>query len=491
VSLLPDPVRGRVLVVDGDWDSLAALAEALRARHHSVVLATDGRSGLSRAVETSPDVVVVDTEITAVDVRTFLELLRDNPRTADAIAFVAGRDDVERIAAVDARAEPLVKPFHPTEVVARIERALARKLGPTRDPELRGDLGQVSLPDLLQVFAANRRTGTLRIETPASVAELVVHEGRVVDAQLGRVAGEKALYRALALREGRFSFLPGLRAARARIDASTDALLLESARLTDELERLSAVLPPPSAMLRRAFVPETVTDLGRALLLALDEPRKVIDLVDARPEADVDVLAELAALVAARAVVVLTDDAERVDLCDEDEAVALRAAAMRLRRPGLEGPPRLAILAADAADVARLSRALALVDGFSPAAEPVAGAGRGVFGVLGTANVGGADLELFALPLDVPFRPLWSAALAPTLVALLLPRASETPSPAATGPADAAAALDEAAFELLHALGVSVVEAPAGWSEPAGAVAALRRALCATGASTLERSLRP
>jgi DNA-binding response OmpR family regulator len=478
VSLLPDAVRGRVLVVDGDWDALAALSEALRARQHSVVLATDGRTGLSRAVETSPDVVIVDRDVTAVDVRTFLELLRDNPRTADVITFVTARDDVERIAAVDPRAEPLVKPFQPAEVVSRVERALARKLGPARDPELRGDLEQVTIADLLQVFAANRRTGTLRIEAGESVAELAVHDGRIVDAQMGRVTGDKALYRALGLREGRFSFLPGLRATRARIDASTDALLLEGARVADELERLSAALPPPSAMLRRAFVPEAVSELGRALLLALDEPRSVAELVDARPEPDADVLAELAVLLSARAVVVLADGAERVDLCDEDEAVALRAAAMRLRRPGIEGPPRLAVLAADAAAVARFSRALALVDGFTPAVEPVAGAGRGAFGVLGTARLGGADLEVFALPLDLPFRPLWGALLSSTVAALALGAAADAPD------------LDEPGVDLLRALGVAVVQAPPGWPEPAGAVAALRRALGATGASTLERGLR-
>ena len=41
-------MKGRILVVDGNYDTLVALATALRARNHHVALATDGRSVLKR-----------------------------------------------------------------------------------------------------------------------------------------------------------------------------------------------------------------------------------------------------------------------------------------------------------------------------------------------------------------------------------------------------------------------------------------------------------
>ena len=86
--------RGRVLIVDNDYDALGALAKAIRERGHQVVLAADGRQGLQRAVEVTPDVVLVDWKVSALDVRTFLEVLRDNPRTGGAQAFVMGDGEI-------------------------------------------------------------------------------------------------------------------------------------------------------------------------------------------------------------------------------------------------------------------------------------------------------------------------------------------------------------------------------------------------------------
>lgn len=468
-----DRARGRVLIVDGDWDTLGALAEALRVRGHTVVLATDGRSGLARAVETSPDVVLVDRDVPVVDVRTFLEVLRDNPRTAEAHAFVMGRGDLARIATIDARAEPLVKPFQIAEVAARVERVIAARAAPVREPELRGDLEQVALFDLLQVFGANRRTGTLRVETEGALAEVRVHEGRIVDAIFGAAIGEKALFRALSLSAGQFAFLPGVRAPRERIDSSTDWLLMEAARQGDEVARFRTQLPSGGATLGRASSPTVASSAARELLEHLDEPRSIDELVDLMPTPDLEVLRAIAELLALGAVIVLDPRGERVELCDEDAAITLRTAALRLRRPGLEGSPRLAILASRAVDVARFSRALSQVDGFVAAASPAAGAGAGALGQLGTVRLDGVELELFVLPVEAPLRPLWAPFLAPTLAALRL------------------AALDESlaadATELLRSLGVSVLDAPPGWHEPRGAALAIRLALGAITPAQAER----
>ena len=115
--------QGRVLVVDADYNTLGTLARALRARGHHVTLCTDGRTGLQRAVESAPDVVLVDRDISVVDAQTFLDVLRDNPRTTSAHAFVLSESG-KASGSLDSRCEVLVKPFHVAEVVARIEAVL-------------------------------------------------------------------------------------------------------------------------------------------------------------------------------------------------------------------------------------------------------------------------------------------------------------------------------------------------------------------------------
>ncbi len=465
---MSEQVSGRVLVVDADYDTLGALSRALRGRGHQVVLAADGRAGLQRAVEVSPDVVLVDHELPILDVRTFLEVLRDNPRTGGTHAFVMGRDDAARFAGVDARAEAILKPFNAEEVASRVDEVLRARLGPKREPELRGDLQQVALFDLLQVFAANRRTGCLRVEGPVASGEVWVREGRIVDAVYGGAVGEKALYRVLAVALGRFVFAPGLEPARVRIDLPTDHLLMEAARQADEMGRLHDRLPPVGALVSRAGPVPRTSPMEQWVLDRLDEPRAIEELLDLAGASDLVVLQAIAALLDRDALRVFDPRGQVVRLCDRDEAVAMRAAVARLRRPGLTGPARLGVLSAEAADVARFGRSLGAVEEFVAAVEAPTEANGGAFGSLGVARIEGTDLELFALPLDPSLRPLWGPLLAPCRVALLL---SEEP-------------LDPDVEEALRALEVGLVPAPAGWERPQGAAEAIRAALAKAAPKT-------
>lgn len=459
-----EPLHGRILVVDADYDTLGALSRALRGRGHHVVLAADGRGGLQRAVEVSPDVVLVDQDVPILDVRTFLEVLRDNPRTSGTHAFLMGEGDRGRFAAIDTRAEPIVKPFNAEEVAARVDEVLRARLGPKREPELRGDLGQVALFDLLQVFSVNRRTGRLLVEGPVASGEVWVRAGRIVDAVYGRAVGEKALFRILGIGSGQFVFAPGMEAERARIDAPTDHLLMEAARQDDERERLRERLPPLAALVSLAARPAHVTPMQSWILDRLEEPRAIEELLDLSGAHDIELLEHIAEMLAHGALMVFDPRGEHARVCDPDEAVAMRAAVTRLRRPGLEGPARLGVLAQSLADVARFARALASVEEFVAAPQPVAEAGHGAFGPMGVLRIEGTDLELFALPLDPPLRPLWGALLSSARVVLSL------------GSGDPADEVEE----LLRALEVSLVPVPPGWERPKGAAEAMRAMLSQT-----------
>lgn len=456
-----DTARGRVLVVDEDYDTLDALATALRARGHQVVLATEGRTGLAHAVEIAVEVVLVDQEVPVLDLRTFFDVLRDNPRTSSAHLFVMGRGDPSRLAAVDTRAEAIVKPFNSDEVAARVDEIIRARRNPRSEPELRGDLAQVALFDLVQVFSVNRRTGRLSVEGLESAGSLWVRDGWIVDAVCGLAKGEKGLNRLLTMRQGQFVFHPDVEPRRERISATTDQLLIEAVRRIDELERVAEDLPALVAVLERARAAPELEHVAAAVYEALDEPRAIDELLDLLPEGDLEILRALRELLVSGALSVFDETGRQVDLCDAHEVPALRAAATRLRRPGLEGRARLGVLATSAADVARFARALGAIREFRPEVELPALAGEGAFGPLGVVRLQGFDVELFALPLDVPLRPLLGAALAPAVAALCLFYGE---------------ASDEL-VDLAALVDVRLVPAPAGWELPSGAVAALRSAL--------------
>lgn len=458
---MTDRIQGRVLVVDADYNTLGTLSRALRARAHHVTLCADGRAGLQRAVEGAPDVVLVDREVPVVDVLTFLEVLRDNPRTSGSKAFVMSDPDPAHLAALQSRVEVFVKPFHVAELVSRIEDVLRKRRGPQREPELRGDLEQVALFDLLQVFAANRRTGTLRVEAAGATGEICVKQGRVVDSAYRGAAGEKALYRLLAATEGHFVFFPDIAPIRETVEAPTDMLLMEAVRQVDELNALDNV-PNVTAHVALARRPGEVSEMAQRVLTALGEDTRGIDeLLDVFPESDLAVMKGIKELVENNALAILDGGTQRAQLCEEEDEVVLRAAALKLRPAGLEGPGRLAVLTQSYLDMQRLMRALSLVDSFVSEASAPAVAGEGSLGTIGLVRVAGVEVELFALPLDRALRPLWGVFLAPARAAIWLAR--DEP--------------DEHAAHLLKGLRVKVTQVQDGWEHPQGAAETLRTAL--------------
>ncbi|MFT3925952.1 MAG: DUF4388 domain-containing protein [Myxococcales bacterium] len=471
---MSERIQRRVLVVDPDYNTTGTLSRALRARGHHVTLAADGRAGLQRAVEIAPDVVLVDRDVPVVDVQTFLEVLRDNPRTSSAHAFVLTAADPTYLSALDPRIEALVKPFHVAEVVARIESVFRRRSAPKREPELRGDLEQVALFDLLQVFAQNRRTGTLRVEARGATGEICVRDGRIVDCIYRGARGEKALYRLLASTRGQFVFLPGVVSSRDTIEASTDMLMMESVRQADELLAMSSQMPSLSAQVAVARKPANeISEMAQRILTALgDDTRGIDEVLDVFPESDLDVMGGLKELLEGNVLVVLDGGSSTTQLCDEDEAVALRAAALKLRPVGYESAARLAVFAGSYVALSRFARALSSIEGFVAEAATPEAAGEGSLGPLGCLRVGGVEVELFALPTDPALRPLWGAFLGPVRAAVWLTE----PLPDAIG------------WELLRALRVQVVQATEGWEHPQGAAETLRAALATTTRSQVQSS---
>lgn len=456
----PEPLGGRVLVVDSDYDTLSLLARVLRARGHQVVLATDGRTGLARAVEIAADVVLLDARTPVLDARTFLEVMRENPRTATTHTFVMAKEDDARQAAFDARAEPILKPFNADEVAARVEDVVRSRRAPQAPTELKGDLEQVALFDLLQVFAANHRTGKLHVESPSGVADVWVQHGRIAEAATGSATGEKALYRILALREGRFVFLPDVTPPRLGIDAPTDHLLMEAVRQTDEIGRLRDELPPPKARVHLERSPEGLSEAAHAVMDQLGEPLTVQAVLDRVSLTDLRVWEGLRDLLEAGALRVDDGQRETLRFAAEEDLPALRAAALRLRRAGVDGPPRLVVMVRSQDDLARFVRALGPVEGFVPAREVPVDLGVAPTGPAGALRFDGADLELFAVPSHPTLRPLAAVLLGQVTATLSL--ADETP---------------EGLPELLRALDVRLVQAPAGWDRPAGAIEAVRALL--------------
>ncbi|MBN1654644.1 MAG: FHA domain-containing protein [Deltaproteobacteria bacterium] len=115
-----------------------------------------------------------------------------------------------------------------------------------------GNISEIPLPDLLQLFGSSKKSGTLVVRTEVDVGKLFLSDGTIVSASINdskQLSPEKCVYRVITWRDGTFYMEPaGDQVFDKKLDLSTEAALLESFRIVDEIQRM-APLPSMKANL--------------------------------------------------------------------------------------------------------------------------------------------------------------------------------------------------------------------------------------------------
>lgn len=117
---------------------------------------------------------------------------------------------------------------------------------PARGSSLRGDLEEVALPDLLQLFATNKRTGQLVLKSTLQ-GKLVVKDGQIWSIDIPEksdLAPMARLQELLSWQHGTFEFDPNtaLPNTASSFETSTENALIEAMRLKDEAARMRQIL---------------------------------------------------------------------------------------------------------------------------------------------------------------------------------------------------------------------------------------------------------
>ena len=417
------PVR-KILIADPDPATVRSLAPALRQRGYQVHAARDGARALQVAILRFPDLILFDERCQMLDARTFVRILRTNPRTERIPVVLTGESvDVDRARL----GTSLRKPFNQDEVIGRIEQ-IFRRLETSRavsgeSREIEGNLAQIPLVDLLQILAVNRKTGRLALEREGDRAEILLDEGKVVDARTRHAEGEKALFRLLALREGQFAFVPGPTTAEARIQRRVEELVLEGLRQADEAAALLPTLPHPADVMELAVhpseIPQGLHPVTAEVVAILRAPTAFQDLIDRCSATDLEAMSAVAALLEkgyARLGAAAPRPEEPPPLLAPHELHALRARIARGRSSGSQTVGKVVLAGGGPlARKAALDRLLS-IPGFR--AEPRE---HGGFGTVGRLVLGdGVRVDVTELPGDPASRPLWRPFASGAVGALVL-----------------------------------------------------------------------
>ena len=117
-----------VLVADDDEDILNLVAWALRDEGFSVTATSDGLEALRETVRESPDLLILDLGMPALEGDQVLRILHARG-DAPPIIFLTARASAEDRAdgLRQGAADYMIKPFDVTELVARVHNALRRQ----------------------------------------------------------------------------------------------------------------------------------------------------------------------------------------------------------------------------------------------------------------------------------------------------------------------------------------------------------------------------
>ena len=280
------PEEKQVLIADPSDTSRQALSAYLRGKGLEIIEAADGSKALAEALLRKPDILLLDLTIPILPPDRLVQILRSNPNTRPMrIFFLSDRE--ESVPGFRQGMDEFIhKPFHEEEILLRIRRALYQdplSEALTGDSEITGNLSQIFLPDLWQMLAMNRKSGILQVEAGQISGSVYIERGEILSAVTRNIAGEKALFRLIPLKEGKFRFLPGKVGVRRTIFTPSQRAILEGLRQDDELRQRRETLPNPNdavAVIQETPEVDAAGGVIREILLLAEFCATVEEIVD-------------------------------------------------------------------------------------------------------------------------------------------------------------------------------------------------------------------
>jgi CheY-like chemotaxis protein len=242
-----------ILVVDDDPDILSILSAVFESAGHEVRATPDPVAVEELLREERFDAVVLDVMMPCRSGWEVLEELRSDPRhqRLPVLMLSAIGDPPNRARGIRLGADDfLSKPFHPDEILARIEALMGRRSAEL--PDLQGEFAEVPASKVLKALTNSRGSGLLEIATPGGGGCLSFQGGRCMAAELDGLRGEEAVVALLRQRHGSFRLRLEPWAEPLPEDEALplSRLLLEAVWIEDELQARRGLLPSEDRGLR-------------------------------------------------------------------------------------------------------------------------------------------------------------------------------------------------------------------------------------------------
>lgn len=281
-------LKKKVLIADTNQKQMILLKDNLKSRGFNTLTALDGVKALELILSELPEVIVLGVDLPIIDGERLSAIVRSNPKTANTpIIFLS--NSLRKIESYQPFKDVLlIKPVELNDIIHKVNsfyQKIERIEKVSRlDKEIEGNISQIPLVDLIQILSMNKKNGVIVLTRNEVKGFVYFKEGNIVNANLGKIEGEKAFFRLLSWGEGKFEFVPTKISTLIRIQRSTDSLIMEGMRQLDEWEKMKETFPSPDSFIRLKVsskeLPKELSGIEQEVLLLLEFYPRLGDIVD-------------------------------------------------------------------------------------------------------------------------------------------------------------------------------------------------------------------
>ena len=208
----------KILIVDDNETVRTLLKISLQKETFDVIEASDGLLGYEMVVKEKPDLIVSDILMPNMDGFEFCRKVREESEVPGVpFIFLSSLAEIStelrgyRTGADDYLVKSNLKK---QELIEKINDLLKKSekyqsIEESMDDGLVGRIADMSLIEIIQLLAINKKTGVLRLSSEEKMGEIHFKEGNLFHASFVEEEAEKAIYRMIERESGVFRFLPG------------------------------------------------------------------------------------------------------------------------------------------------------------------------------------------------------------------------------------------------------------------------------------------
>ena len=221
-------------------DAFTPLAEG----HWEIYCADNTNAALDLLNHEKMDLAIVDVNMPLLDGIQFLDLLGKRHPSLKKVSLTAFANEEKRSACLAAGAELFIEKPRTDSEFKSVFAMLDDLMNWAPQQGFQGMLRRVGLQDVIQMECLGRNSSVLEVYNEHVFGRIYIENGSIIHAAGGDLTGERALQRLLALPGGSFELVPFELPPQNTISGPWEFLLMEAARVHDEMASQTAIGEP-------------------------------------------------------------------------------------------------------------------------------------------------------------------------------------------------------------------------------------------------------